>query len=117
MQFLMPRQADALPEAAADGPQFRALGPADVVRYPPACNLPVMPTAQGFVARIPPACVIVAGSGRTMRLEAAIELDGDRLRYAEAGILPDGSFAFRVPGAAPYCFERTTALPARLGEC
>lgn len=107
MAFLMPRGGPAL--ADADPSAFRALGPDDVVSYPPGCELPVTPTPRGFVARIPPGCEIVAASGRRMRLEASIEVDGDRLTYAEAGILPDGSHAFRVPGAQPYCFDRVGA--------
>ncbi|MFN3369925.1 MAG: CpcT/CpeT family chromophore lyase [Sphingomonadaceae bacterium] len=118
MRFLMPRQAGGLAEAAPDSAAFRALGPADVVSYPASCDLPVTPTRRGFVASIPAVCEIMAGSGRTMRLEARIELDGDKLTYAEAGRLPDGSFAFRVPGGGSYCFERQTqALPARRAQC
>jgi hypothetical protein len=118
MQFLLPKRADPLLDAAPDGPAFRALGPTDVVGYPPACDLPVRPSPQGFEAHIPPDCVIVAGSGRTMRLQASIRLEGDRLVYSEAGLLPDGSFAFRVPGSDPYCFDRLSAtLPARRLDC
>lgn len=92
--------------AAPDSFAFRTLTLRDVTSYPGACALPVRRTRTGFVARIPEGCTITAQSGRTMTLAAEIRLSGNLLSYAEAGILPDGQFAFRVPNPGPYLFNR-----------
>jgi hypothetical protein len=94
------------------GPEaLAALTPADLSGYPASCHLPVQTTpktgeAGGWQAAIPDTCWITAASGRRMRLEAVIELDGQRLSYREAGTLESGAPAFVVPGTGAYAFER-----------
>lgn len=88
------------PGAVLDLPAARLLG------YGPQCALPVRPLGRGWEARIPETCIVTARSGRRMRLEAQIRVDGRRLSYDEAGLLEDGGIAFRVPGGPPYLFER-----------
>lgn len=106
MDFFLPAMPGGLGDAAADGYRVRTLTSRDVIGYPEACTLPVRRTARGFVARIPAGCTVTAQSGRTMTLAAEIRLDGDTLTYAEEGVLPDGSVAFRVPNPGPYVFQR-----------
>lgn len=85
------------------------LGPADVRAYGGDCALPVRRTRDGWEASIPAGCVISARSGRSMRLSARIGVSGRTLTYEEAGTLPDGATAFRVPGAGAYRFEKAAA--------
>lgn len=98
--------AAAFATAAPSSSLFRTLTQREVTSYPDGCALPVRRTRDGFVARIPEGCTIVARSGRTMTLSAEIRLAGDTLSYAEAGRLPDGPYAFRVPNPGPYLFRR-----------
>ncbi len=106
MAFYALRDPTRLIEAAAQGPAFAALGPADVVSYPESCRLPVRMRPQGFSAEIPPGCWIVAQSGRRMALSAEIRLEGGHLSYSESGVTEAGEILFRVPGTGPYRFER-----------
>ncbi len=91
---------------AADAGALVRLAAADLIGYGPLCALAVETSASGFVAEIPETCTITARSGRTMRLSARIVLEGDALRYEEAGRLPDGTYAFLVPGGGAYRFVR-----------
>lgn len=97
------RYVGAAPEA------FAALTAADLIGYGPACGLRVSRTGAGaWDARIDPeSCRIVARSSRTMGIDARITVMPTGVLYQEAGILEDGSYAFRVPGGAPYDFRRT----------
>lgn len=105
MDFYTPTNAAGLPLPGSAGATLE-LGPGALIGYGPHCTLPVVSTATGFTAAIPHGCSITARSGRTMTLSASIRLDGDTLSYSEAGTLPDGSFAFKVPGGPPYRFQR-----------
>ncbi len=106
MDFYLPPPGGALVEAAPDSYAFRTLTQRDVTGYPDDCALPVRRTRTGFTARIPDGCTVTAQSGRAMTLQAEIRVAGETLRYAEAGLLPDGAFAFRVPNPGPYIFIR-----------
>jgi hypothetical protein len=106
MDFHAFRDPAPFATAAPDSALFRTLTLREVTSYPDNCALPVRRTRDGFVARIPEGCDITAQSGRTMRLAAEIRLSRDTLSYAEAGRLPDGQFAFRVPNPGPYLFVR-----------
>jgi hypothetical protein len=86
---------------------FAAFTRDDVISYPDLCKLPFEATASGWRAAIPVDCAITARSGRRMTLSAQIIFDGESLSYEEAGILDSGAFAFKVPSAEPYRFERT----------
>jgi len=86
--------------------RFAALEPTALVGYGPTCNLAVERGPSGWNASIAENCRIVAQSGRSMRLAARISLNGDTLFYEEEGVLPDGSYAFRVPGGIAYEFAR-----------
>lgn len=104
MDFYTPRSPESL-ALPAPGATL-ALGPDALIGYGPSCSLPVMVTATGFAADIPAGCTITARSGRTMTLSARLRLDSGVLEYSEAGILADGSFAFKVPGGPSYRFQR-----------
>jgi hypothetical protein len=91
---------------------FAALTAADLVGYGEQCALVFSALPEGAASfSIPSSCEIVARSGRAMSLRAAVRFERDCLRYSEAGRLPDGSYAFLVPGreGLPYEFARGRA--------
>lgn len=106
MHFHAFLNAEPFATASPDSPLFRTLTLRDVTSYPDECALPVRVTRNGFRAHIPDGCQITAQSGRSMQLAADIRLEGKRLTYTEAGVLGDGSFAFKVPNPGPYLFEK-----------
>ena len=84
------------------------LSESDLIAYPLGCEVIWRATDTGFAGAIEGDCSIVAQrSGRSMKIEAEITISGDALTYREAGVLDDGSYAFLVPGADAYVFERT----------
>lgn len=89
---------------------FAALTPADLIGYGPDCALIITPGAQvgrwdGQISE--DICQITgAASGRRMGLRVRLEVNADGLTYAEAGLLADGSYAFKVPGGPPYAMQR-----------
>lgn len=87
---------------------FEDLTPDDLVGYPEGCTLAARrPAWRGYVLDLSPqTCTITTRSGRTMSLEADIEIAPDHLTYREAGRLEDGRYAFLVPGGPAYRFRR-----------
>lgn len=81
---------------------------ADLIGYGPQCALPGRVVDGAVEFRIPESCAITSRSGRSMRLEATVRFERDRILYREAGLLPDGAYAFLVPGVRelPYDFRR-----------
>lgn len=92
----------------ADSAVFGALTAADVKGYGPACGLMVSSAGRGaWNAQITPEeCSIVAASGREMGIDARVTVMPTGVLYQEAGRLPEGGYAFRVPGGQPYDFRR-----------
>lgn len=88
---------------------------ADQLRsYAPECALRFARTPSGgWRGEIgPEQCSLTAASGRRMGISAVVELTADgALLYREAGVLPDGRFAFRVPPGQAYRFERAQRNP------
>jgi hypothetical protein len=109
MDFYTLRAPEMLAGRGQEDGAFAALGPDDLIGYGEACALVVTPEGfdGGFNAEIPPTCRITARSGREMTLSAQVYLEGGALAYQEAGLLDDGSFAFKVPGGPPYIFFRS----------
>jgi hypothetical protein len=93
---------DTKPELAA------ALTLDDLVAYPPGCEGLFGEDEMGFAGGIDPArCTIVTQrTGRTMAIEARIEITPEGFTYREAGILEGGADAFRVPGVDHIAFVR-----------
>jgi hypothetical protein len=87
---------------------FAALTPGELIGYGPACALRVTDRGRGaFDARIDrEECQITSQSGRTMALEVRLTAMPTGILYEEAGILPDGAYAFKVPNGAPYDLRR-----------
>lgn len=83
--------------APADSALFRTLTARDVASHPESCALTVRVTRNGFRARMPEACEISAPASDPMPLTAEVRLEGQRLTYSEAGMLP---------GTGPYIFTR-----------
>jgi hypothetical protein len=117
MDFYTIRKPERLAGAAGTPEAFQSLTRDDLVGYPAACAARVTPTPQGWTARILPAeCSIVAGSGRTMALDVTIRVEAATVSYQEAGLLPDGAAAFRVPPERPYLFARSGPAPFPLTQ-
>ncbi|MGJ3232087.1 MAG: chromophore lyase CpcT/CpeT [Oceanicaulis sp.] len=106
--------ADPEPYAGrgAEPGAFADLTADDLIAYPEGCTLQARnPAWDGHVLEVSADdCVITARSGRTMGIEARVEIAPDRVSYREAGILEDGSYAFLVPGGPAYEFRRPAAL-------
>lgn len=84
---------------------FAALTTAQLIGYGDTCALEHTGEAGADVFRIPAACSIQARSGRAMQLRAEVRFERECLRYREAGILPDGTYAFLVPGGERLDYE------------
>ena len=84
---------------------FAGLTAADLIGYGDNCALEHSrpPGVEVFV--IPKDCRIRTQSGRDMSIAAEIRFQRDRIGYREAGTLPDGSYAFLVPGKAGLFYE------------
>jgi hypothetical protein len=104
MDFFTIRAPERFAGRGAEPGAFAALSPDDLVGYGEACALRVALLEEGgFLAQIrPEACRITARSGRSMGIAADVRVRPGSIEYAEAGILEDGSYAFKVPGAGAY---------------
>jgi len=87
---------------------FARLTPADLEPPAPGCALAVAPRGEGaFDARVAPqSCRARTAAGRAFGLAVHITLMPTGLLYEEAGVYDDDSYAFRIPGGAPYDFRR-----------
>ena len=96
----------------ADDPDaFIGLQPEALRGYGPNCALRFESAADGtwHGAISAEECILVAASGRSMGIDAAIHLDPDgTLYYQESGRLESGHYAFRVPPTKPYRFKPRT---------
>lgn len=99
---LLEPQRFALPGTEA---QFRALTLAQLVGYGDACALEHQTTRDAELFAIPQSCSITTRNGRAMQLQGFIRFERSCLRYREAGLLPDGSYAFLVPGKPGLDYE------------
>jgi hypothetical protein len=108
MDFFTFRAPEPFAGRGAVAGAFRALKPDDLIGYGPVCALAVTDNAAGgFVAETTiDRCKIVARSGRAMGIAARVVVRDAALDYAEAGVLDGGAYAFKVPGAGAYAFQR-----------
>jgi hypothetical protein len=94
---------------------FAALSPAELIGYPDGCTLTAQIAAPArIVFRADPAqCRITARSGRQMGIRAQVDIAPSSLRYAEAGILEGGAYAFLVPGGEDLAYGFAPDQPGR----
>ncbi len=108
MDFFTFRDAAPYAGRGAEPGAFSELSADDLIGYPDGCAL--QPDRLGDAGLrftvAPEDCRITTRSGREMGIFAAIDVTPDAIRYSEAGILPDGGYAFLVPGGAAYEFRR-----------
>ncbi len=100
MKFFTIRNPEPLAGQPADSAVFAGLRTDDLIGYPEACDVNWYRTDDGvWHGRIPAgACTIVTQrTGRTMTIDAHVELLPDRFHYDEAGTLDGGIVAFDVP--------------------
>jgi hypothetical protein len=112
MEYFSFRTPDSFVAKRGDDPVFAALRADDMISYGPACALHVTSRSpdQGWLGVIDEASCEITGttSGRRMGLRVRLAVGPDGLSYEEAGILPDGAYAFKVPGGVPYKMKRRT---------
>jgi len=95
------------PAPYVGGVGLERVTPADLVGYPPHCDLPWVKTPEGARGAIPTDCTITARqSGKPLTLEAEITVSDKGFTYRESGRYGDGAMAFQVPAAGRYDFER-----------
>ncbi len=94
--------------AAADPIRLAEVTRDLLIAYPTGCELAFARDGDGFAGRLaPPACRIVTQrTGRTMFIDAEIAATDAGFAYREAGVLEDGTDAFRVPGEGAIVFRR-----------
>jgi hypothetical protein len=106
MDFFTFRDPTPFADQGTRAERMRAVTEADLIGYGAACALPLRREADAVVAEIPPTCIVTARqSGRTMRIEARVEWRPGRIGYREAGVLPDGGYAFLVPGGEELAYD------------
>ncbi len=88
---------------------FVDLGEAELRGYGPDCALRFQREDEVWQGRITAdECELVAASGRRMGIDAKVVIHSDgSIEYQEAGRLPGGGYAFRVPPTEPYRFIRS----------
>lgn len=108
MKFYTLKEPDKWLNAHAEPTKVRGMTLADVIPYPPACDLPFRRHADVFLGEIPRAeCKIVSQQTKTsMTINARIVVGKDQVWYNESGTREDGSIVFQVPNSGAYEFQR-----------
>lgn len=106
-------KADSLFKDISTNPnKLQQITKSDLVSYPEGCTLIFKQEGNKMIGLLNPATckVITQRTNRIMQLFALIEITKKGFYYSEYGQLPDGSFAFKVPGFEKYCFEKQVDL-------
>jgi hypothetical protein len=108
MRFFSFKDESAFDERSNWETALAALDPSTLVSYPDGCTVRFSPTATGWLGRLDGSrCQITAQrSGKTLALDATIELTASGMSYREEGRYADGEVAFVVPGFDAYRFEQ-----------
>lgn len=107
MDFYSFKNPDLYKDAHLHPERLKDLTLDDLVAYPEGCTLQWRYEKGVFYGLLDPkTCHIIARSGRNMALEAVITVSRKGFSYRESGQLPDGNFAFKVPGWSAYAFKR-----------
>ncbi|MDX2222951.1 MAG: chromophore lyase CpcT/CpeT [Rhodospirillaceae bacterium] len=108
MKFYTLKDPDRWRDAHRDPAKVRTMTAADVIPYPPACDLPFRRHGDVFLGEIPRGdCTIVSQQSRTtMTINARVVIGARSIWYAESGTRDDGTTVFRVPRAGAYEFDR-----------
>lgn len=107
MKFFTLKEPDKWLNAHLDPAKVRNMTVADVIPYPPPCDLPFRRHGDVFIGEIPKGeCKIVSQQSKTtMFINARIVVGKDSVWYDEPGVREDGSVAFKVPRLGAYEFE------------
>lgn len=108
MKFYTLKNPENWLNAHQDPAKVKAMTEADVIPYPPACDLPFRRHGDVFVGEIPKGdCVIVSQQSKTsMTINARVIIGKDKVWYDESGVRDDGTVVFDVPKSGAYEFER-----------
>lgn len=108
MKFYTLKEPEKWVDAHLTPAKVRAMTAADVIPYPPACDLPFRRFGDVFIGEIPRGrCKIVSQQTKTaMTINAQTIIGQDKVWYNESGVRDDGSVVFKVPRAGAYEFDR-----------
>jgi len=113
MDFYSFRQPKRWVDMQTDAERRAGLQQADLVAYPEGCTLTFRRIPGGWAGALnPETCAVVTQQTRqSMTLEAWVVIADGEVWYRERGQLPDGSFAFVVPGSGLYRFQQEVSGP------
>jgi len=108
MKFYTLKEPEKWVDAHLTPAKVRAMTSADVIPYPPACDLPFRRFGDVFIGEIPRGqCKIVSQQTKTaMTINSQTIIGKDKLWYNESGVREDGAMVFKVPRAGAYEFDR-----------
>lgn len=108
MKFYTLKEPEKWVDAHLAPAKVRGMTAADVIPYPPACDLPYRRFGDVFIGEIPRGqCKIVSQQTKTsMTINAQTIIGANKLWYNESGVRDDGAVVFKVPRAGAYEFDR-----------
>lgn len=108
-RFYTIRTPERFAGAAADPAKLAALTMADLIPFPPACDLVWTKMLNEFLAEIPPGQCFVTTQATKQRMfiNARIALSDRQMFYDESGTAEDGRVTFNVPVVGSYQFRKS----------
>jgi hypothetical protein len=108
MKFYTLKEPEKWLNAHVEPNKVRAMTLADLIPYPPACDLPYRRHGDIFLGEIPRGeCKIVSQQTKTsMTIYGRTIIAKDKLWYDESGVRDDGAIVFDVPRSGAYEFDR-----------
>ncbi len=96
-------------EVSKDLNRLRNIDTSQLVNYPTGCNSTCKKENNSRYSLLlnPETCSVITQRTKSpMKLYAEIVITNTGFQYQEKGILPNGNFAFVVPGISRYLFEK-----------
>ena len=108
MKFYTLKEPQKWLNAHLEPGKVRAMTAADVIPYPPACDLPFRRHGDVFLGEIPRGdCKIVSQETKTsMTINGRIIVSKNQVWYNESGTRDNGAVVFQVPRSGAYEFDR-----------
>jgi hypothetical protein len=108
MQFYSFKNDSAWKDISNNINRLKTITKDELVAFPEGCALNIDYSHHKYTAILDSSTcnVITQRTGRSMKLFAQIEISKNGFQYREKGILPDGKYAFIVPGYMQYDFKR-----------
>lgn len=108
-RFYTIRAAERFAGAADEPGKLASLTMADLIPFPPACDLVWTKMLNEFLAEIPPGeCFVTTqATQRRMFINARIAVSDRQMFYDESGTAEDGRVTFNVPVVGSYHFRKS----------